>query len=86
MHTGKKSLPKPDWRFGTFCALALTMQKLEEMGVWRFACQHKAVSVAAPADSEGAVSCLISHKTTVFKWAGLAAASEHKGFLLFPSS
>lgn len=44
------------------------------------------VSVAAPADSEGAVSYLISHKTTVFKWAGLAAASEHKGFLLFPSS
>ena len=79
------------------------MQKLEEMGVWRFACQHKgkaavwvlscqqahhilSVSVAAPADSEGAVSYLISHKTTVFKWAGLAAASEHKGFLLFPSS
>lgn len=38
--------------------------------------------MAASADSKGTVSCLISHKTTVFKCEGLAAASEHKGFRL----
>lgn len=38
--------------------------------------------MAASADSKGIVSCLISQKTTGFKWEGLAAASERKGFRL----
>lgn len=40
------------------------------------------VSVAAAENSEGPVSCLISHKITVSKWAGLAASPERKDFLL----
>lgn len=39
-------------------------------------------AAAAAANSEGPVSCLISHKTTVSKWAGLAASSKHMEFLL----